>query len=250
MKRDLKSVENFINLNKGNLIVLESSPNIALSTFSLNMATNLALKLNSAVAIFSMEMSKEQLVNRMISSEAMVDIEKIRTLKVEDEDWTKLSKTMKYMSEANIYIDDTMEILITEIEDKCKKLKSEKNIKLIIIDYLQLVRKSDKNKVNSEQEILEIYKALKTLTEELDVPVILLSKPSNLRNEPTSLKLYKGNKAEQDIAMFMFLDNSNIKTTDLENIVEINIFKNNNDNIEKINIGYIPKYCKFVELKN
>ena len=168
--------DDFLKLNRGKLIILKSKPSIALSTFALNIATNVALKANSSVAIFSLDMSKEQLVNRIISCETMIDIKKVRTAKLEDEDWKKIARTMKYLSEANIYIDDTIEISIEEIKNKCRKLKLEKNINLIIIDYLQLVRKNDEYNSHSKEEILEIYKFFKILANELNIPIIILSK--------------------------------------------------------------------------
>ena len=255
MKRGFKEIDDFVKLNRGKLIILKSKPSIALSTFALNIATNVVLKTNSSVGIFSLDMSKEQLVNRIISCETMIDIKKVRTAKLEDEDWKKIARTMKYLSEANIYIDDTIEISIEEIKNKCRKLKLEKNINLIIIDYLQLVRKNDKYNFNSKKEILEICKFFKILANELNIPIIVLSKPSTtikqkMEHKSKSLDLCKSNNLEDaDIVMCLYKLN-NFKNTDLKSIVELNISENNNDKIKKIHMSYIPEYCKFINFKN
>ena len=256
MKREFKEIDDFLKLNRGKLIILKSKPSIALSTFALNIATNVALKANSSVAIFSLEMSKEQLVNRIISCETMIDIKKVRTAKLEDEDWKKIARTMKYLSEANIYIDDTIEISIEEIKNKCRKLKLEKNINLIIIDYLQLVRKNDEYNFNSKKEILEICKFFKILANELNIPIIVLSKQSTTikqktEHKSTYLDLCKSNNLEEDADIVMCLYKlNNYKNTDLKNIMELNISENNNDKIKKIHMSYIPEYCKFIDFKN
>ena len=154
------------------LILIAARPAMGKSAFALNIATNAATKANVPVAIFSLEMSKEQMVNRMLCSEAMVDSNKVRTGKLEEDDWVKLAETIGPLSDAEIYIDDTPGISVMEIRAKCRKLKLEKNIGMVVIDYLQLVQASSKRFGSREQEISEISRSLKVLAKELNVPVI------------------------------------------------------------------------------
>ena len=148
------------------------------SAFALNIATSVAVNAKVPVAIFNLEMSKTQLVNRMLCSEAMVDSNKVRTGKIDEEDWIKLATALGPLSEAPIYIDDTSDISISEIRAKCRKLKLEKNIGLVVIDYLQLIQGSGKKNTNREQEIAEISRSLKIMAKELEIPVIALSQLS------------------------------------------------------------------------
>ena len=160
------------------LILIAARPAMGKTAFALNIATNAAVKANVPVAVFSLEMSKEQLVNRILCSESMVDSNKVRTGKLEEDDWTKLAGAIGPLSEAEIFIDDTPGINITEIRAKCRKLKLEKNIGMVVIDYLQLIQGSNKRGGSREQEISEISRSLKILAKELDVPVIALSQLS------------------------------------------------------------------------
>ena len=162
-------------LHGSELILVAARPAMGKTAFALNIATNAAVKAKTPVAIFSLEMSKEQLVSRILSSEAMIDSNKIKTGKMEEEDWVKLAEGLQPLSESEIYIDDTPGISITEIRAKCRKLKLEKDIGLVVIDYLQLISGSGSKKNGSrEQEISEISRSLKILAKELDVPVIAL----------------------------------------------------------------------------
>ena len=165
-------------LHGSELILVAARPAMGKTAFALNIATNAALRANVPVAIFSLEMSKDQLVNRMLCSEAMVDSNKVRTGKLDEEDWTKLAEAIGPLSEAGVYIDDTPGISVMEIRTKCRKLKMEKNIGLVVIDYLQLISGSNKRNGSREQEISEISRSLKVLAKELNVPVIALSQLS------------------------------------------------------------------------
>ena len=150
-------------LHDSDLIILAARPAMGKSAFAINLATNVAVQSGKGVAIFNLEMSKEQVGNRILCSEAMVDSNKIRTGQVEDEDWVKLASTLGRLSEAPIYIDDTAGISIMEIRAKCRKLKLEKDIGLVVIDYLQLIQGSGKKNASREQEISEISRSLKIL---------------------------------------------------------------------------------------
>jgi len=174
--------------------------------------TNAAVKANVPVAIFSLEMSKEQLVTRILSSETMIDSNKLKTGRMEEEDWIKLADGLAPLSEAEMYIDDTPGISITEIRAKCRKLKLEKNIGLVVIDYLQLISGSGNRKNGSrEQEISEISRSLKILAKELDVPVIALSQLSRAPEQrkddhrPMLSDLRESGAIEQDADIVMFL---------------------------------------------
>ena len=166
------------------------------SAFALNIATNAAVQAKVPVVIFNLEMSKSQLVNRILCSEAMVDSNKIRTGKIEEDDWVKLATALGPLSEAPIYIDDTPGITVTEIRAKCRKLKLEKNIGLIVIDYLQLIQGTGKRNASREQEISEISRSLKILAKELDVPVIALSQLSRAADDYYNPDTEKKNIAE------------------------------------------------------
>ena len=196
-------------LHNSDLIIVAARPAMGKSAFAINIATNLALS-GTPVAIFNLEMSKEQVGNRILCSEAMVDSNKIRTGQVEDEDWMKLASTLGRLSEAPIYIDDTAGISIMEIRAKCRKLKLEKDIGLVVIDYLQLIQGSGKRNSSREQEISEISRSLKILAKELDIPVIALSQLSRgveKRDDkrPMLSDLRESGAIEQDADIVMFL---------------------------------------------
>ena len=192
------------------LILIAARPAMGKTAFALNIATNAAVRANVPVAVFSLEMSKEQLVNRILCSEAMVDSNKVRTGKLEEDDWTKLAGAIGPLSEAEVYIDDTPGINITEIRAKCRKLKIEKNIGMVVIDYLQLIQGSNKRSGSREQEISEISRSLKILAKELDVPVIALSQLSRAAEQrpdhrPMLSDLRESGAIEQDADIVMFL---------------------------------------------
>ena len=166
-------------LHGSDLILIAARPAMGKTAFALNIAANAAIRSNTPVAIFNLEMSKDQLVNRILCIEAMVDSNKIMTGKLEEDDWSKLASVVGPISDSGIYIDDTPGISIMEIRTKCRKLKMEKNIGLIVIDYIQLIQGSNNRKNGSrEQEIAEISRSLKILAKELNVPVIALSQLS------------------------------------------------------------------------
>ncbi|MGN1300996.1 MAG: replicative DNA helicase, partial [Clostridia bacterium] len=197
-------------LHNSDLILVAARPAMGKSAFALNIASNAAINAKVPVAIFNLEMSKSQLVNRMLCSEAMVDSNKIRTGKIEENDWVKLATALGPLSEAPIYIDDTAGISVAEIRAKCRKLKLEKNIGLVVIDYLQLIQGSGKRNASREQEISEISRSLKILAKELDIPVIALSQLSRAAEQradhrPMLSDLRESGAIEQDADIVMFL---------------------------------------------
>ncbi len=243
-------------LHNSDLILVAARPAMGKSAFVLNIAANAAVKENIPVAIFNLEMSKEQLVNRMLCSEAMVDSNKVRTGKIEEEDWVKLATALGPLSEAPIYIDDTPGISIMEIRAKCRKLKMEKNIGMVIIDYLQLVQGSGKRYASREQEISEISRSLKILAKELDVPVIALSQLSRAAEQrqdhrPMLSDLRESGAIEQDadIVMFIYRDDYYNENSEKKNIAEITLAKHRSGSTGTIELLWLGNYTKFVNIE-
>ena len=226
------------------------------TAFALNIATNAAVRANVPVAVFSLEMSKEQLVNRVLCSEAMVDSNKVRTGKLEEDDWTKLAETIGPLSEAEIYIDDTPGISITEIRAKCRKLKLEKNIGMIVIDYLQLIQGTNKRNGSREQEISEISRSLKMLAKELNVPVIALSQLSRAAEQrpdhrPMLSDLRESGAIEQDadIVMFLYRDDYYNEDSEKKGIAEVIIAKHRGGSTGTVELLWLGSYTKFVNIE-
>lgn len=244
-------------LHNSDLLILAARPAMGKSAFAINIATNAAVKANVPVAIFNLEMSKEQVVNRILCSEAMVDSNKLRTGQLDDEDWMKLASTSGILSEAPIYIDDTPGISIMEIRAKCRKLKMEKGIGLIVIDYLQLITASNTKKNGSrEQEISEISRSLKILAKELDVPVIALSQLSRSAEKrqddkrPMLSDLRESGAIEQDadIVMFIYRDDYYNPDSPNRNVAEIIFAKHRGGSTGTVNLRWLGSYTKFLDL--
>ncbi|MBR3002801.1 MAG: replicative DNA helicase [Clostridia bacterium] len=239
------------------LILIAARPAMGKSAFALNIATNAALKGNAPVVIFSLEMSKEQMVNRILCSEAMVDSNKVRTGKLEEDDWVKLAESIGPLSESEIYIDDTPGISITEIMSKCRKLKLEKNIGMVIIDYLQLIQGSNSRRNGSrEQEISEISRSLKILAKELNVPVIALSQLSRAVEQrpdhrPMLSDLRESGAIEQDadLVMFLYRDDYYNPESEKKDIAEVIIAKHRGGSTGTVDLLWLGSYTKFVNLE-
>jgi len=200
-------------------------------------------------------MSREELVNRILCSEAMIDSQKIRTGNLEDEDWDKIANTLGPLSEAPIYIDDTPGISVTEIRSKCRRLKLEKNLGLIIIDYLQLMQGKERTE-NRQQEISEISRSLKILAKEINVPVITLSQLSRAPetrsdHRPILSDLRESGAIEQDadLVMFIYRDDYYNQESDKKNVAEIIIAKHRNGSVGTVELVWLGKYTKFANLK-
>ena len=238
------------------LILIAARPAMGKTAFALNIAVNAAIRGNTPVAIFSLEMSKDQLVNRIMCSEAMVDSNKVRTGKLEENDWTKLAESIGPLSEANIFIDDTPGINITEIRAKCRKLKLEKNIGMVVIDYLQLVQGSNKRNGSREQEISEISRSLKILAKELGVPVIALSQLSRAVEQrpdhrPMLSDLRESGAIEQDadIVMFLYRDDYYNQDSEKKDIAEVILAKHRGGSTGTVELLWLGSYTKFVNLE-
>ena len=238
------------------LILIAARPAMGKSAFALNIATNAAVRARVPVAIFSLEMSKEKMVNRILCSEAMVDSNKVRTGKLEEDDWTKLAEAIGPLSEAEIYIDDTPGISVTEIRAKCRKLKLEKNIGMVVIDYLQLIQGSNKRNGSREQEISEISRSLKILAKEIGVPVIALSQLSRAVEQrpdhrPMLSDLRESGAIEQDadIVMFLYRDDYYNQDSEKKDIAEVIMAKHRAGSTGTVELLWLGSYTKFVNLE-
>ena len=243
-------------LHNSDLVLVAARPAMGKSAFALNIATNAAVQAKVPVVIFNLEMSKSQLVSRILCSEAMVDSNKVRTGKVEEDDWVKLATALGPLSEAPIYIDDTPGITVTEIRAKCRKLKIEKNIGLIVIDYLQLIQGSGKRNASREQEISEISRSLKILAKELDVPVIALSQLSRAAEQradhrPMLSDLRESGAIEQDadIVMFLYRDDYYNPDSEKKNIAEVIMAKHRAGSTGTVELLWLGSYTKFVNIE-
>lgn len=243
-------------LHNSDLILVAARPAMGKSAFALNIATNAAVRAKVPVAIFGLEMSKEQMTNRILCSEAMVDSAKVRTGKIDDDEWAKLAATSGELSEAGIYIDDTPGISIMEIRAKCRKMKLEKNIGLVVIDYLQLVQGSNKKGGSREQEIAEISRSLKILAKEIDVPVIALSQLSRapeqrIDHRPMLSDLRESGSIEQDadIVMFLYRDDYYNEDTEKKNIAEVIIAKHRSGATGTVELLWLANYTKFANIE-
>ncbi len=244
-------------LHGSDLILVAARPAMGKTAFALNIAANAAIRANVPVALFSLEMSKEQLVNRVLCMEAMVDSNKVRTGKLEEDDWSKLAGVVGPLSESGIYIDDTPGISIMEIRTKCRKLKMEKNIGLIVIDYIQLIQESGKKNSSREQEISEISRSLKILAKELNVPVIALSQLSRAveqrpEHRPMLSDLRESGAIEQDadIVMFLYRDDYYNPDSEDKDIAEVIIAKHRGGSTGTVKLLWMGSYTKFVNLAN
>ena len=243
--------------HKSELILIAARPAMGKTAFALNIATNAAVQAHTPVVVFSLEMSKEQCANRILCSQAMVDSQKVSKGDISDEEWEKLAVASGELSEsAGIFIDDTAGITVAEIRAKCRKLKIEKNIGLVVIDYLQLIQGSGKTS-SREQEIAEISRSLKILAKEIDVPVIALSQLSRAPeartdHRPMLQDLRESGSIEQDadIVMFIYRDDYYNPQAEQTNIAEIIIAKNRSGPVGTTELLWMPSFTKFVNKYN
>lgn len=240
---------------KSTLNILAARPGIGKTSFALNIAKNVAIKTKQTVAIFSLEMSKDELVNRMWSSHAMVDSQKIKTGDLDVDDWTRLAESLTPLGDAPIYIDDSSNITVTEIRSKCRRLKLEKNLGLVIVDYLQLMSSGSRARGDSrQQEVSDMSRALKIMAKELEVPVLTLSQMSRSieqRTDKTPMlsDLRESGAIEQDADMVMFLHRKDDGKEDSNpNLVELIIAKHRSGSLGKINLMWQPSYTSFASI--
>ncbi|MDK2918830.1 MAG: replicative helicase [Candidatus Petromonas sp.] len=242
-------------LQKSDLILVAARPSMGKTAFSINLCQNVAIRSGASVAIFSLEMSKEQLVQRMLSAESHIEIQKIRTGSLSEDEWPKLASSMGPLAKANIFIDDTPGINVMEMRAKCRRLKMEKGLDLIMIDYLQLMSSHIKSD-SRQQEISAISRALKILAREMDCPVIALSQLSRapeLRadHRPILSDLRESGAIEQDadIVMFLYRDEYYHPDTEKKNIGEVIIAKQRNGPTGTIELAWLGQFTKFANLE-
>ena len=243
-------------LHNSDLILIAARPAMGKTAFALNIAQYVAVHEKVPVAIFSLEMSKEQLVNRLLSCEGMIDAQKMRTGKLEEDDWGKLAQAMSVLSDAPIYIDDTPGQTVMDIRAKCRRLKLEKGLGLIVIDYLQLMQGSSKRGgENRQQEVSDMSRALKIMAKELDVPVITLSQLSRAPDgrpdhRPVLSDLRESGAIEQDADMVMFIyrDDYYNPETEEKNISEIILAKHRGGSTGTVKLVWMGQFTKFANM--
>ena len=241
-----------VGFGKGDLIIVGARPGVGKTSFCLNLASSIAKRSRKAVCIFSLEMSCEQLVSRMLASEAMIDSYRLRTGKLEKDDWEKLANAASEFSETEIYIDDTTDVSITAMKAKLRRIK---NLGLVVIDYLQLMesdkKRKDGNRVN---EISEISRGLKILAKELNVPVITCSQLSRgtekEKKRPVLSDLRDSGSIEQDADMVIFLSRDYYKEDpEKANLVDVIVAKNRHGNMDTIQMSWLGQFTKFSTLE-
>ena len=243
-------------LQNSDLVLIAARPAMGKTAFGLNIAQHAAIYAKVPVAVFNLEMSKEQLVNRILCCEAMVDSSKIKTGRMDEDDLQKIARALLPLSDAPIYIDDTPGISVMEIRSKCRKLKLEKNIGLVVIDYLQLIQASGRKNGSREQEISEISRSLKILAKELNIPVIAMSQlsravESRQDHRPMLSDLRESGAIEQDadIVMFIYRDDYYNPETERKNISEIIIAKNRSGSTGTAELLWLGQYTKFANIE-
>ncbi|MDQ0209118.1 replicative DNA helicase [Alkalicoccobacillus murimartini] len=240
---------------RNDLIIVAARPSVGKTAFALNIAQNVATKTEENVAIFSLEMGASQLVQRMLCAEGNIDAQRMRTGALNDEDWQKLTMAMGSLSKAGIYIDDTPGVKVNDIRAKCRRLKQEGGLGMIMIDYLQLIQGNGRSGENRQQEVSEISRTLKAIARELEVPVIALSQLSRgveqrQDKRPMMSDIRESGSIEQDadIVAFLYRDDYYDKESENQNIIEIIIAKQRNGPVGTVELAFVKEYNKFVNL--
>jgi len=240
---------------RNDLIIVAARPSVGKTAFALNIAQNVATKTDENVAIFSLEMGADQLVMRMLCAEGNIDAQRLRTGSLTPEDWGKLTMAMGSLSNSGIYIDDTPGIRVGDIRAKCRRLKQESGLGMVLIDYLQLIQGNGRTD-NRQQEVSEISRSLKELARELKVPVIALSQLSRgveqrQDKRPMMSDIRESGSIEQDadIVAFLYRDDYYDKESENKNIIEIIIAKQRNGPVGTVSLAFVKEYNKFVNLE-
>ncbi|KEO81329.1 replicative DNA helicase [Tumebacillus flagellatus] len=241
--------------NRSDLIILAARPAVGKTAFALNLATNVAARAGQTVAIFSLEMGKEQLVQRILCAEANIDAGRMRSGMLDEDDWPKLTMAVGALSETPIFIDDTPGITVHDIRAKCRRLKAEHGLGLILIDYLQLISGSGRSD-SRQQEVSEISRTLKLIARELDVTVIALSQLSRSVEQrqdkrPMMSDLRESGSIEQDadIVSFLYRDDYYNPESERKNIVEFIIAKQRSGPTGTVELVFLKNFNKFVSLE-
>ncbi|MDY3250699.1 MAG: replicative DNA helicase [Candidatus Choladocola sp.] len=237
------------------LILIAARPSMGKTAFVLNIAEYMAFRSNLTVAIFSLEMSKEQLVNRLFSLESRVDSQVLRTGNLSDNDWASLIEAAGTIGRSNLIIDDTPGISVSELRSKCRKYKLEHNLGIIMIDYLQLMQGSRRSE-SRQQEISDISRSLKEIARELQVPVVALSQLSRAVEQrpdhrPMLSDLRESGAIEQDadVVMFLYRDDYYNHDTEKKDVAEVIIAKQRNGPIGTVELAWLPRFTKFANMK-
>ncbi|MCC8044496.1 MAG: replicative DNA helicase [Clostridiales bacterium] len=237
------------------LLLIAARPSMGKTAFVLNIAEYMAFKSNLTVAIFSLEMSREQLVNRLFSMESRVDAQVLRTGNLSDNDWTSLIEAAGVIGKSNLIIDDTPGISVSELHSKCRKYKLEHKLDIIMIDYLQLMTASRRSD-SRQQEISDISRSLKEIARELQVPVVALSQLSRAVEQrpdhrPMLSDLRESGAIEQDadVVMFIYRDDYYNHDTQKKDVAEIIIAKQRNGPIGTVELAWLPRFTKFANMK-
>lgn len=240
-------------LHASDLILVAARPAMGKSAFALNLAQNAALKSDAAVAIFSLEMSKEQLILRMLAAESMVDLGKIQSGQLNDEEWNRIAQAMVPLSNAKIYFDDSAGITVTQMRSKARRLKMEKGLDLVLIDYLQLMQ-GDGRTENRQQEISAISRNLKIMAKELDCPVIALSQLSRAPEQradhkPILSDLRESGAIEQDadVVIFLYREAYYDEESEQQNLAEIIMAKHRHGETGTVEMVWLGQFQKFVD---
>ncbi len=242
-------------LQPSDFVLIAARPSMGKTAFVLNLVDHISVKKGLPSMVFSLEMSKEQLVNRMLAMESNVDSQKLRTGTLSDSDWDAVVEGIGVIGNSKLIIDDTPGISIMELRSRCRKMKLEYGLNAVIIDYLQLMSGSGKGGDNRQQEISEISRSLKSLARELNAPVIALSQLSRAcetrqDHRPMLSDLRESGAIEQDadVVMFLYRDDYYNKDTDMPNIAEVIIAKQRNGPIGTVNLVWRPEYTKFANM--
>ena len=246
---DLDNV--IVGMGNSDLVLIGARPGMGKTSFAMNIAVSAALKTKKAVCVFSLEMSAEQLANRMLSSEAQVDSYKMRSGNLDPEDWKAVAYASSKLSEAEIYIDDTPGVTVTAMKSKLRRVK---DLGLVVIDYLQLMQ-GDRHSDNRVQEVADISRGLKLLAKELNVPVICCAQlsrgPENRPDKRPMLSDLRDSGAieqDADIVMFLYRDEYYKEETVEQSVAEVIVAKNRHGSLEKVKLGWIGRYTKFTTL--
>ncbi|QBI20048.1 replicative DNA helicase [Egibacter rhizosphaerae] len=241
-------------LQDQNLIILAARPGMGKSTLVTNLATNVAVEQRRPVVIFSLEMSKMELVQRVLAAEARVDSERLRTGRLAESDWPKLSQAMGRLAEAPIYIDDTPGVNMMELRSKCRRLKQQHGLDLVVLDYLQLMQ-PHKRTESRVQEVSELSRGMKILAKELDIPVVALSQLSRRPEDrhdrrPQLADLRESGSIEQDadLVAFIYRDEVYDPDTAAKGEAELIVAKNRNGPLRTIRLTFIGNHSRFANM--
>lgn len=238
-------------LQPNDLIIVAGRPSMGKTAFALNIAQHAAIKTNKTVLIFSLEMSREQLAMRMLSTEANLDMQRVKLGIASDADIVRASEALEPLARASIYIDDTAGVNVAEIRSKCRRLKTRVGLDLVIIDYLQLMQSGAKSE-NRVTEISEMTRALKILARELNAPVILLSQLSRNAEKregkrPMMSDLRESGSIEQDADVIMLLHRPSFYDETEDNTTEVIVAKHRNGPVDTIRLMWVAQYAKFTD---